>query len=122
MGTCELFLTPQEISLRPHFTVPDDAARIVVGALLERQLQSLESSRYKPAVKATITVLLKDALEVYPLDGNMPIRRSGICLKWLESSYFGASEYSEADIKATGEEVQQLLSREVMTSHCHELK
>lgn len=119
MGTCELFLPPEEISLKPHFTLQDDSTRIVVGALLERQLQSLEPSRYKPAVKNTISVLLKDALDVYSSGGNLPLRRSGICLKWLEGTYFGSADSASdgADIKSMGDEVQKLLSREVMSYH-----
>lgn len=114
MGACELFLEPHEVSLRRQFTLDNDESRVVVGALLERQLSSLEPSRHKPAVKKTIVTLLDDALDVYPSD-MLPIRRAGIWLKWLEASYFGGIEVNDMtkDIKTLGEEIQELLSREV---------
>lgn len=115
MGTCELFLEPHQVSLRHLLPVEDDAGSIVVGVLLERQIHSLEPSRHKPAVKRTISVLLKDALDVYALDGKLPIRRAGIWLKWLENSYFGGPDFNvfPVDVKAIGDETQKLLSYEV---------
>lgn len=117
MGTCELFLEPQDVSLKRHFL--EDAPKIIVGALLERQIQSLEPSRYKPAVKKTISMLLTDALDVYSLDESMPLRRAGIWLKWLEGLYFGGTELDNVhkSVQSIGEEVQQLLSKEVILMH-----
>ncbi|TCD70963.1 hypothetical protein EIP91_000870 [Steccherinum ochraceum] len=117
MGTCELLLEPREISLRSSFNFQDDTTRIIVGALLERQVQSLESSRYKSTVKKTMSALLGDALDSYPLEGNMPLRRSGVWLKWLEGSYFGGEEFDGIQVNAEGicQEVTQLLSREIIS-------
>ncbi|KAH8099548.1 peptidase family C50-domain-containing protein [Cristinia sonorae] len=112
MGICELFMNPEDVSLARHFTVQDDATRVVVGILLERQIQSLEPSRYKPAVKTAISTLLDKSLDVYS-SNTFPIRRAGIWVKWLEISYFGIDEFGEEkSAKVVGEETQELLSRE----------
>lgn len=95
MGTCELFLPPEAISFRScmqnsngYFLLEND----ITGALLERQLISLEPSRWKEGVRAVFIALLRDALEIYSVQGEngsllMPIRKSRILCRCLEFAY-----------------------------------
>ncbi|KAK7685385.1 hypothetical protein QCA50_011248 [Cerrena zonata] len=131
MGICELFLNPEEVSLKKRMeerkpilpsppatekitkpsatakgkgravpksatsksketqeTSPSDESlrswRLYTGLLLERQIDSLETSRYKPPVRKAVGRLIEDALSVYENSS----RRVDVLLKWLEYSYY----------------------------------
>lgn len=89
LGISELFLPVQEVSLKSELSqsIGDNASKVdrdaVLGALLERQVESLDSSKWKPAVHNAMGKLLQDALEVYTRQ-NMPVRRARVMLKCLE--------------------------------------
>ena len=96
LGTCELFLSPEEISFRSCIqnnhgkSLPLE--NCIIGALLERQLVSLEPSRWKEGVRAVFIKLLRDALEIYSAqadDGSllMPIRKARVLVRCLEFAY-----------------------------------
>ena len=57
----------------------------IVGALLERQIGSLETSRWQEGVPAVVGRLLRDALQVY--EARTPVRRPRTLLKCLEFMY-----------------------------------
>lgn len=99
IGTCELFLPPEVISFRsciqnsnedlPAYFVHEDC---ITGALLERQLVSLQPSRWKEGVRVVFIGLLKDGLEIYSAQAEdgallMPIRKAKMLIRCLEFSY-----------------------------------
>ena len=96
IGTCELLLPTEEVSLKSavncaatpdtsHGANPTIVDPRVVGALLERQLDSLEPSRWKEGVQSVFVRLLRDALDVYRVveDGSngMPVRRARVLVQ-----------------------------------------
>ncbi|KAI0344016.1 hypothetical protein BDW22DRAFT_1114942 [Trametopsis cervina] len=92
IGLCDLFLPIEQVSLKvllSHLMTAENNAksqtRATLGALLERQAEGLESSKWKPAVHNAVCHLLQDALEIYtPQD--MPVRRARVILKYLETA------------------------------------
>ncbi|KAI0075567.1 hypothetical protein K474DRAFT_1599575 [Panus rudis PR-1116 ss-1] len=124
MGSSELFLDPSQVSLKAHIPPPTDVHAgdremevwsCFVGALLERQVATLESSRYKPAVQTLVGVLLNDALGVYTAEDQiMRIRRAGLLVQLLEHQYFipqtSSKEQSVQDIAG---QIEELLSHEL---------
>lgn len=124
VGLCDLYLDPHAVSLKTHlkesFGFHKDAESThdaIVGALLERQIESLEGSRWKPAIRTAVNKFLGDLLEVYkPL--QVPLRRARALLKCLEMVYH-TQDGSEPDVPDninTGEtavEADTLLMKEV---------
>jgi separase len=110
LGTCELLLEPHQISLLPV----DMGEKTITGILLERQLESLEGSRWKMPVQAVVQRLLSDALAVYG-DEDMPVRRARVLLKCLDFAYHVGPEITDSfgSPEGMGEEIKQLLQREV---------
>lgn len=120
MAACELLLRPDEVSLARD-SVWADVERpegAVLGALLERQIESLEPSRWKPGVKLIVTRLLLDVNDLYPADVN-PVRRARVLLRQLEFKYHGGMDGDGDGDGHLGpmaeviEEVERLLSRDV---------
>ena len=124
MGTCELFLPPEAISIRScmqnsngdhneSFRLEND----IIGALLERQLISLEPSRWKEGVRAVFVGLLRDVLEIYSVqDGNglllMPIRKARMLCRCLEFAYRDSSVDGISSLGyGTAEEVAMEIER-----------
>lgn len=111
ISTCELFQPPSAVSALAWFPPSsgemDEPARCIVGALLERQVGSLEDSRWKQGVKDVMQTLLDDALLVYEGD-ERPVRRARVLVRRLELSDAG-----QLDVGSVREEVQSLLSRKV---------
>ncbi|CAL1698705.1 unnamed protein product [Somion occarium] len=89
----------------------DDQRRLYTGAILERQMDSLDASRYKGLVRKTIGVLIEEALEVYSgaRDG---VRRAGALVRWLEHHYYSPAEEDEEGrrVEDVVKEVETLLS------------
>lgn len=92
----------------------DDPA--VTGALLERQIDSLETSRWKEGVQSIVAYLLTDALKVY--GPNMPVRRARVLLKCMDFMYHAGPEVMArvSTPEDMGNEVEKLLQREVCLS------
>lgn len=117
MTACELLLGPEEVSLA-RASVWADVERpesAVLGALLERQIGSLEASRWKPHVKALVARLLLDANDIYLADVH-PVRRARVLLRSLEFKYHGGmDEEGDGYLGAMAEvvEVERLLSHDV---------
>ncbi|KAF8623833.1 hypothetical protein AX15_006159 [Amanita polypyramis BW_CC] len=122
MSACELFLDPLDVSLSrdPVWVDAERPDSIVIGALLERQIYGLETSRWKPNVKSVVAQLIAEADRVYQADVN-PVRKARVLLRWLEFMYHGG--LSQEGLEAKGfqrfgivtevaKEVEQLLSRE----------
>lgn len=109
LSACELLMEPAKVSLT-SLSMAEDA---VVGALLERQIGSLEPSRWQEGVPAVVERLLQDALQVY--GAQMPIRRSRTLLKGLEFMYqVGPGQMSNlARPEELGQEIVDLLQRQV---------
>lgn len=102
-------MKPSAVSLSSSH-VGDDG---VIGALLERQVESLGLIRYKDNVSNVISYLLSDISKIYGSD--MPVRRARILVKWLEHMYYSGRDVvsgigSPDDI---GNEVEDLLQSEV---------
>jgi hypothetical protein len=117
IGTCELLLQPHEVSLK----TPLEACGLdpsIIGALLERQVDSLEGSLWKEGVQNMVRSLLGDVVGVYSAAGpavDMPLRRARVLIRSLEFGYkaggcVGGSVRHPDDI---GEESGELLGRDV---------
>lgn len=97
LGACDLLLEPDAISARNWYSITtragaDDVQRkALVGALLERQIASLEGSRWKKGVDRTVQQLLRHALVLYEA-AVFPIRRARIFLQLLEGTYYAMDE------------------------------
>ena len=146
IGACELLLPPEEVSLLSAVICSPSqrgaaatslgsspSLRLdpgVAGALLERQLDGLEPSRWKEGVRDIYVKLLKDALHVYKIDAGhtdpspssecMPIRRARVLTKCMEFAYRdqnGAEDVCAAlglgNVEDIADEVESLASKEV---------
>ncbi|KAH9945510.1 peptidase family C50-domain-containing protein [Amylocystis lapponica] len=123
LGVCELLRAPPELSARiwlEGVRLDDPAGdcmegtqtwKCVVGALLERQAESLAGSRWKPGVRAVVRHLLGDALVVY-VPTERPLRRARVLVRRLELAYHAGLEADDLDPVEIGDEVQALLSAE----------
>ncbi|OBZ78082.1 hypothetical protein A0H81_02757 [Grifola frondosa] len=124
MGVCELFRDPQELSAKAWFAASSLAdektaqmQKCIVGALLERQLDGLESSKWKPAVRNVLLALLRDALTIY-LPEERPIRRARVLLRYLELEYHTPPDAKASSVSLyrsaaeAGQEINILLARE----------
>ena len=92
----------------------DDDIKCVLGALIERQISSLEESKWKQGVLGVLTQLVDDALELYTAE-QRPVRRARVLLKKLELSYHSGLTCTEQNEDAIQYhlEAQYLLSRQV---------
>ncbi|RDX51597.1 hypothetical protein OH76DRAFT_1346650 [Lentinus brumalis] len=114
IAACELLRPPSSVSALSWFPSGNGElnqdGKCIVGALLERQISSLEESRWKQGVRDVMQVLLDDALLVY--DGEeRPVRHARVLLKKLELGYQSGSQVS-ADVERAGEDAKTLLSRQ----------
>ncbi|KAJ6475784.1 cysteine peptidase C50 [Mycena vitilis] len=87
LGVCELLLAPEKVSA---VSLGFDDANIT-GALLERQIQSLDASRWKESTRSVIQAFLRATLEVYR-ETNMPVRRARTLLRCLDFTYCAGPE------------------------------
>ena len=115
MGACDLILQPSEISLKCHLEKSGSHPEIV-GALLERQIDVLEGSLWKDAMRALFKALLLDAIGVYAA-GNMPLRRARVLLRCLEFEYKAGNEGVGRHTDDLGREAEELLRCEVSFLH-----
>ena len=123
MGACDLFLEPDAISAKSWYTSAanvgegDVQLKAFVGALLERQVASLDGSRWKKGVDRVVQHLLRHALVLYEA-AAFPIRRARIFLQLLEGAYYATDERSGGKIlgmpvEDVGTQVRALLNCEV---------
>lgn len=116
IGACELLLSSSDVSLQhPLESAGLDCA--LVGAILERQLDCMEGSLWKEGVHELCQTLLQHALKVYSAQ-DMPIRRARVLVRCLRLSYKAGGEISGSHPDDIGDEVEELLSREVYFLHC----
>jgi separase len=122
MAACELLRPPTEISLKQLITsIPIDGAtdldeerRCVVGAILERQVESLSGNLWKPDVQSVVMALLSDCISTYDAV-NRPIRRAGVMLKTLELAYYSGAADGDLRLSESAGEIEGLLSQDVRT-------
>ncbi|KAJ7449960.1 cysteine peptidase C50 [Mycena latifolia] len=108
LGACELLLAPEKVSL---LSLGLDDANIT-GALLERQIQSLDGSRWKESTRSVIQAFLHAALDVYG-EMEMPVRRARTLVRCLEFTYHSGPEAlaSLGSPSEMGDEVERILVR-----------
>ena len=135
IGSCELLLPTEEISLKSavncaatpessHGANPTIVDPRIVGALLERQLDSLEPSRWKESVHGVFIRLLQDALDVYRVEDSsngMPVRRARVLVRCMEFVYRdhgqdGWSIFGFANVEEIGCEIDRLVMMSVRFS------
>lgn len=111
LGACELLLAPADISL---LSIGSPMEKPIVGAVIERQVVSLERSMWKEGARRVVATLLRDALLVY-LGEEMPVRRGRVLLRCLEFGYHGGMDFlgELGSPQSIGEEIEGLLSNEV---------
>ena len=84
IATCDLFQPLNTVSALSWFAQEVDGdSKCVVGALIERQIKSMEESRWKAPVRDVLCTLVDDALLVYDPE-ERPIRHTRVLLKRLE--------------------------------------
>jgi separase len=111
IGTCELFVSPDEVSLRRPLESCGHNADII-GAILERQIEGLEGSSWKEGVRNAVKALLVDAVAVYPA-GDIPVRRARVLIRCLEFGYKAGDNGLPRHSDDIGEEAEDLLARDV---------
>lgn len=120
MASCELLLPPAEVSLKRLINCisiggadnHEEDRRCIVGAILERQVDSLAGSLWKPDVQNAVAELLSDCVSTYDAE-NRPIRRAGVMLRGLELSYYTVTPDGGVQLEESIEEIKTLLSLEV---------
>jgi len=123
MASCELLRPPAEVSLKRLISSisiagvdnHDEDRRCVVGAILERQIDSLAGSLWKPDVQSVVARLLSDCVSTYDAE-NRPIRRAGAMLRLLELSFYTGVPDRDAQLEKSADEIKALLSHEVRLS------
>jgi separase len=110
LGACELLLSPEKVSA---LSLGLSDANIT-GALLERQIQSLDGSRWKESTRSVVQAFLRATLEVYR-EMDMPVRRARTLLGCLDFTYHSGPE-ALVDLGSPsemGDEVERILVRKV---------
>jgi separase len=118
MASCELLRPPTQVSLKPRvdsITVGpgdnlEEDRRCVVGAIIERQVDSLAGSLWNPDVQSAVKELLADCALTYNSE-ERPIRHAGVLLRDLELLYYtGAADgAAQLALEKTTEKVKALL-------------
>lgn len=146
-ATCELFLPPAEITLRhfayaparsetdpdteptsplrdPISTFPlDGRSRAeIAGAILTRQLATLESIGHKDGAYEAMRHVLDNLLSVYDASWA-PVRRAralitALGMSWHDGPHSGANASTRVDVDRLGHEALALLAREVRVVLC----
>ncbi|KAI9438648.1 peptidase family C50-domain-containing protein [Lactarius indigo] len=119
MGACELLRMPTQVSLKQlinsisieDVTDLDEGRRCVVGAILERQVESLNGILWKPDVQNVVIGLLSDCISTYD-SVNRPIRRAAVMLKILGLTYYKGVTDGDLHLSESAEEIEGLLSQE----------
>lgn len=120
MASCELLRPPTGVSLKRLISSisidgvdnHEEDRRCVVGAILERQIDSLTGSLWKPDVQSVVVGLLSDCVSIYNPE-NRPIRRAGVMLRLLELSFYTGAPDGDAQLEKSADEIKALLSHEV---------
>ena len=117
IAACELFHSPATVSALSWFSQDVDGERKdVVGALVERQIASLEESKWKKGVRDVLHVLLDDALLLYDVE-ERPLRHVRVVLKRLELACQSSAEMTAGDrTEKLAEDAEKILAREVCSS------
>jgi separase len=121
MATCELLRPPAQVSLRQLIgSIPINGASnfeeercCVVGAILERQVESLYNSLWKPNVQSVVAGLLSDCISTYDSE-NRPIRRASVMIRALELAYYTGAVDGDIQLAKSSEEIKALLGAEVL--------
>ena len=85
---------------------------IVIGAVIERQIRSLDESRWKPACSDVISNLLEDLSTLYS-ETQHPIRRAGTILARLEHAFYSKSSKSSTEIERMMSDIRNTLNTKV---------
>ena len=134
LGASELLLPTEEVSLKSALNCtitpgtsgsanPMTVDQRIVGALLERQLDSLEPSRWKESIRGVFVGLLRDALHTYRADAvdsssGMPVRRARVLIRCMEFIYQdhgrdGWSAFGFANVDEMDCEIERLVTMSV---------
>lgn len=103
MGAAELFLEKDTSLLNPSKALP----REVPIAILERQINSLGESKWKPAIAKVVDYLLDDLL--YVLGDTQPVRRAKVLIGRLEHMYYSGNPMQSSRVEELTNEIRQLL-------------
>ncbi len=124
MASCELLRPSAEVSLKRLITSisiggvdnQEEDRRCVVGAIIERQIDSLAGSLWKPDVQSVVAGLLSDCVSIYDPE-NRPIRRAGVMLRLLELSFYAGAPDGDTQLEMSADEIKALLGHEVRLFH-----
>ncbi len=103
IGAAELFLERDTSLLGAVRDLPS----VVKTAILERQVISLNESKWKPAVGKVIETLLSDLLQI--LGDDQPIRRAKLLIAQLEHIYYSGNAIQTFRVEEISDEVRRLL-------------
>ena len=120
MASCELLCSPAQVSLKhlmSSISIGDaenleEDRRCVVGAILERQVDGLAGSLWKPGVQSAVAGILSDCVSTYDPEIR-PIRRASVMLRALELAYYTGAANGDVQLAKSAEEIEALLSLEV---------
>jgi separase len=126
MAACELLRPPAQVSLRQligSMSISTNSASnfkeercCVVGAILERQVESLCNSLWKPNVQSVVVSLLSDCISTYDSESR-PIRRASVMLRALELAYYTGAVDGDIQLAKSSDEIKALLEAEVLIHH-----
>jgi separase len=120
MAACELLRPPELVSLRQligsiHIDGTsnlEEERLCVVGAIIERQVESLGGSLWKSNVQNVVAGLLSDCVSTYDTE-NRPIRRASVMLRALAVAYYTGAADRDVQLAKSSKEIETLLRTEV---------
>jgi hypothetical protein len=86
--------------------------QIFIGILLEKQIDSLNSSRKKPRIQAVMLAIMEEALNMYTEDAA-PLHRARILIKKLELMHVMPAEHGNNEPNTVFVSLQELMSVKV---------
>ena len=118
IGAAEIFLDDGASLLRPLRDIK--VSNLVVGAVITRQIRSLDESRWKPPIQKVIGHLLNDLLIVYASEN--PVLRSRALVWQLEHFYYIETANPSVQVNENIEEIRSLLKDKVGLNYAIEEK
>lgn len=125
IATNELYLPASEVPLSHPLASSEGTklaspciSRSTMGALLEQQIEALQSSKWKPTTREAVKAVLSGALSLYN-GQETPVRRARVLVKCLAYAYhedpdtLRTTGYLGHQISDLLAEVQTLLAYEV---------
>lgn len=86
-----------------------------MGLLLEKQVESLNSSRKKPRIQAVMLAIIEESLNMHTEDAA-PLHRARMLIKKMELNYIMSSERTGGELNTVFASLQELVSTKVIVN------